>query len=442
MPAPSLQDAIDSAGSPMRLLWKPNAPAWAGPRVAPEFAGWAAEQEAWRSSVALSDLSYHMSDLFIDGPDATRLLSEVTANNYESFAVGQAKQAVPVAADGNIITDGILLRTGEQSYVLTGGPASQNWVQFHGETGGYDVTLESDPDMGRRDGEQPRLFRMQVQGPAALETVARAFGGPLPDTKFFHSVEVSIEGRTFRALRHGMAGQAGYEFIGDYADHDAVRDAFLAAGAESGIEHVGALAYSTNPVESGWIASPQPAIYTDPALEAYRRWLSAFTFEGQRPIHGSFYSDDIADYYVSPWELGYGRSISFNHDFIGKQALQAHKDDVRRRKMTVVFDPADVATVVPEGELGLSFPKHRVEGNGRLMGYTVHLANLKPYGTMLALALIEAAEAKPGTEVTVTWGHHPGDGTASDADLGFPKLRGTLQPAPFSEVARTAYRAN
>lgn len=437
MPAPSLHEAIESAGSPMRLLWKPHAPAWAGPRVAPEFAGWAAEQEAWRSAVALSDLSYHMSDLFIAGPDATRLLSEVTANNYESFAVGQAKQIVPVAADGNIITDGILLRTGEQSYVLTGGPASQNWVQYHGQTGGYDVTLDSDPDMGRRDGEQPRLFRMQVQGPAALETVARAFGGPLPDTKFFHSVEVNLAGRTFRALRHGMAGQAGYEFIGDYADHDAVRDAFLAAGAESGIEHVGALAYSTNPVESGWIASPQPAIYTDPTLEGYRRWLSAFTFEGQRPIHGSFYSDDIADFYVSPWELGYGRSISFNHDFIGREALQAAKETVRRVKVTLELDDSPIFGDGFFNDRGI----HRIEADGALVGLTQHTATIGPLGRTLSLSLVDRDLAAPGTRVEVVWGEHPGHGTAPDADLGFPRIGATVQPSPYDEYARTAYRA-
>lgn len=36
---------------------------------------------------------------------------------------------------------------------------------------------------------------------------------------------------------------------------------------------------------------------------------------------------------------------------------------------------------------------------------------------------------------------HPGPGTAPDADLGFPRIRATVAPAPYNEYARTTYRA-
>ncbi|MEF2975973.1 hypothetical protein [Subtercola sp. YIM 133946] len=58
-------------------------------------------------------------------------------------------------------------------------------------------------------------------------------------------------GHPVRALRHGMAGQAGYEFIGDYADHDAVTEALLAAGAPLGVVHLGGMSYATSGIESG-----------------------------------------------------------------------------------------------------------------------------------------------------------------------------------------------
>ena len=41
----------------------------------------------------------------------------------------------------------------------------------------------------------------------------------------------------------------------------------------------------------------------------------------------------------------------------------------------------------------------------------------------------------------VAWGEHPGPGTAPEASLDFPRIGGTVQPAPYSEHARTAYRA-
>ena len=126
---PSLQEAIDKAGSPMKLIWKPKAPAWTVPVVKAEYVGWSQEQTAWRETAALSDLSHHMFDLFMEGPDATRLLKSVGANDFESFEIGRAKQFVPVTAEGHIVTDGILLREGPEKYTLSGVPASQTWVR-------------------------------------------------------------------------------------------------------------------------------------------------------------------------------------------------------------------------------------------------------------------------------------------------------------------------
>jgi hypothetical protein len=87
----------------------------------------------------------------------------VSANNYASFAIGQAKQFVPVAGSGNIVTDGILLREAEQRCTLSGIPAAQNWVKYHGERSGYDVSFRTDPSSAFRHGGDPALFRYQVQ---------------------------------------------------------------------------------------------------------------------------------------------------------------------------------------------------------------------------------------------------------------------------------------
>ena len=45
-----------------------------------------------------------------------------------------------------------------------------------------------------------------------------------------------------------------------------------------------------------------------------------------------------------------------------------------------------------------------------------------------------------GFAPTVTWGEHPGAGTATDADLGFPVIRATVAPAPYDAYAATQYR--
>ena len=443
MATPSLQDGIDQAGSAVDLLWKPGTTAWSVPVVQPEYVGWGAEQDAWRSGAALFDLSYHMFDTVFEGPDATRLLRETTANNFDKFAIDQAKQIVPVSYNGNIVTDGILLREAENRYTLSGVPAAQNWVKYHADALGYDVEYSTDPDSSVRKDGDPLLFRFQVQGPRAMAVIERALGGPAPDIRFFHSRPATIAGVPVRALRHGMAGQAGFEFIGPYRDHDRVRDALLAAGEADGIVPVGGLAYFTNGIESGWIPTPTPAIYTDPELAGYRRQLSLFSYEGQKPLHGSFYSPNIEDYYLSPWELGYGKSLNFDHDFIGRDALLALKDQAHRRKVTVAFDVDDVRKLFGDDPgFQLSYGRYRIECGDELAGLTYWTATIEPAGTILSLAIVDDRFAAPGTSVEVVWGDHPGKGTAPDADLGVPRLRGTIQPSPYDSYARTRYRVD
>ncbi|MFK4106178.1 aminomethyl transferase family protein [Streptomyces sp. NPDC019531] len=445
MATPSLQDGIDKSGSPIELLWQPNAEPWLPEVVDREFTGWRQEQAAWHEGVALLNLSHHMFDMWIEGPDATRVLADHGVNNFEKFAIGQAKQYVPVTRDGNIVTDGILAREGENKYLLSGIPAAQHWVQYHAEKGGYDVAFETDPSSAfRPGGGDPKLFRYQIQGPLAAELVQRAFGGPLPETKFFHFTAVTLNGRPLRALRHGMAGQAGFEFIGDWEHAAYVHETFLKVGEPLGLVQVGARAYATPSVESGWIPSPVPGIYTDPELADYRAWLPLFGIEGKRPLNGSYFSADIEDYYVSPFELGYGKLIHFGHDFVGRDALLAAKgSETLRKKVTLVLDPFDVRRVIGEDQdpgFVLSYARHRVESGDGLVGVTMQAASIDPVGSVLALSLVDAEHATPGTEVTVVWGEHPGSGAASEADLGFPRIRATVQAAPFNEHARTLYR--
>ena len=441
MPARSLQEAIDQAGSPVRLLWRQNAAPWTPPVLAPEYVGWRQEQGASNDSVALSDLSHHMSDLFIDGPDAMRLLSEYSANDYEHFEVGQAKQFIAVNESGYLVSDGILMRDAEQRYTLSGAPPAQNWIRHHGERAGYRVSFTADPDSAHRNGSDPVLFRYQVQGPQAQAITARVFGGPFPATKFFHSTPVTFAGHTLRALRHGMTGQPGYEFIGPYERGAPLKEAFLTAGEEFGLVEVGGLAYSTNGIESGWIPTQTPAIYTSPELRSYREDLSLHSYEGQKPLSGSFFSENIEDYYCSPYELGYGRSIDLDHDFVGRDALAWKNHDRRRTKVTLVLDPDDVENIFGEDPgFVVSYGRYRVEHDSSTVGMTCHIGSIAPAGRLLALALVDEGRAAPGTEVTVIWGEHPGPGALPDADADFKEIRATVQVSPYNEYARTQYR--
>ena len=127
-----------------------------------------------------------------------------------------------------------------------------------------------------------KTYRYQVQGPNALKLMEKVLGGPVPDVKFFQMAVFTIAGKTVRALRHGMVGQPGFELFGPAADGDAVKDAIVEAGQEFGLRLCGARAYSSNTLESGWIPSPLPAIYTGEKMKPFREWLPANSYEGDR----------------------------------------------------------------------------------------------------------------------------------------------------------------
>ncbi|NIS30836.1 MAG: aminomethyl transferase family protein, partial [Actinobacteria bacterium] len=60
----------------------------------------------------------------------------------------------------------------------------------------------------------PNNYRFQVQGPHAVDVMAEAVDGDLPELGFFNFEPVTIDGHEAYLLRHGMAGEAGYEFWG------------------------------------------------------------------------------------------------------------------------------------------------------------------------------------------------------------------------------------
>ena len=257
--------------------------------------------------------------------------------------MNKAKQFVACNHDGYVIGDGILFFLDENRVSLVGRPSAHNWVQYHAETGDYDVTFERDERTAANPTGKRKIYRFQVQGPTAMEMLEKATGGPLPEIKFFNMGEITIAGHEVRALHHGMSGVPGLELFGPWDEAEDVRAAIVEAGEEFGLRQVGSRVYATNTLESGWIPCPLPAVFTGDEMKAYREWLPADGYEATGSLGGSFYSDDIADYYLTPHDLGYWPFVKFDHDFVGREALEAMGDEPKRRKVTLAWNGEDVA---------------------------------------------------------------------------------------------------
>ncbi len=245
---------------------------------------------------------------------------------------------------GYVIGDAILFYLADQSFNIVGRPPVANWVQYHVESGKYNAKAERDERSAQNQGRR-KAFRFQIQGPNAIKVMEAVTGGPVPDIKFFHMGMFPIAGLQVRALRHGMVGQPGWEIFGPWDQGDQVRDALLQAGKAFGIRQVGARTYPTSTIESGWIPSPVPAVYTGDDMKPYREWLKATSYEATASLGGSFMSQNIDDYYLTPHELGYGSIVKFDHDFIGRAALEAMPAP-RRKKVTLVWNGDDVTRVM------------------------------------------------------------------------------------------------
>ena len=453
MSAQSLADVLQTVGSPVDLVRNSQIGPYVYPKVPAEFSNWRDEQHAWRETCCLFDQSHHMTDMYIKGPDALKLLSATGVNSFSNFAVNKAKQFVACNYRGQVIGDEILFYFEDDLLSLVGRPSAHNWVQYHAETGDYDVTIERD----ERSAVNPtgrKLYRFQVQGPTALEVLTKVTGGELPEIKFFNMGEVTIAGHKVRALHHGMSGVPGLELFGPTAEGDDVRAAIVEAGKEFGLAQVGSRVYATNTLESGWIPCPLPAIFTGDDLREYREWLPANGYEATGSLGGSFYSDSIEDYYLTPAELGYGHFVKFDHDFTGREALE-QMSPAKRQKVTLAWHGDDVARAMgtmfqPDNrakyiDLPLSnystWPNDKILKDGKMVGVSTFSGYSSNESSMLSLAIVDLDQSEPGTEVTLIWGEEGGGSAKPVVERHVQtEIRATVSPVPYAEVVRASYR--
>jgi len=413
-----------------------------GGDIPAEFTNWREEQRAWTESAVLMDQSQHMIDLFLDGPDAVEVVADLGVNDFSDFDPGKAKQFVAANPEGYLIGDAVLFHLWDGTLDLVGTPPAIDWVQYHVETGDYDVAVEREGNAFTRQGP-PRRFRYQVQGPNALAIMREAIEGDLPDVDFFEFAPVTIDGVEVNALRHGMLSEVGLELFGPREEGEAVREAILAAGEAHDLRQVGMKAYMTNNV-NGWLPAPLPAIYGDDGgLDGFREWLGAHSWEARFSVGGSYAGDDVTDYYLTPREAGYGDLIDFDGDFVGKEALRAESVERGRTKVTLIWDWSETVAAV-EGLAAepttkfLSLPRphyaqsmyDRIEHAGETVGVSKFPCYRDHVGEMMSLGIVDEDLSDPGTTVTVVWGEEDSEKPQVEPHEEI-EIEATVGPVPY-----------
>ena len=397
----------------------------------PEYTDWIDESMSWKETCYIGDWSFLWERRF-RGRDALRLFSDLTVNSFANFAIGQAKHAIHCNADGKVIHEGIVSRLGEDEFMLFG--RGGFWVDYKLRHGRYDAVSEPDD-----------WFNFQVSGPDSLYVVEKAAGERIRDIAYMRFRTIHIAGREVVALRQGVAGELGYELQGPAQYAREVYDAIVTAGQDFGIRRLGGRTAFINHLEACFptiVTDYLPAIFDDDMAEYLAEFKAAMpAYAATFSIAGSFESDHFGAWYRSPVELGWTKNIKFDHNFIGREALEEEVARPRRIMRTLVWNPDDVVDVyaslyragkpfhymeIPRDQRGFMYAD-RVIGNDQLVGVATSRGYSYYFRQMLSLCVIDVSWSNPGTEVKIIWGE-PGEPQK--------EIRAQVATAPYKKDKR------
>ncbi|KAI1095557.1 glycine cleavage T protein [Rostrohypoxylon terebratum] len=380
-----------------------------------EFTNWIDESVSWKATCYIGDWS-PLLKIRVRGPEAKAFFEYLSTNHWPNFPPLQAKQAIFCRDDGKIMGEGVVMMLGEDDFIFTSVPGVV-WAlyQFHHGTRKFNATVEVVSD---------KWYLFQVQGPKSVVLMDEVTGDTTRDLKFMHAKELSIGSHKFLYLRQGVSGERGFELWGPAEDGQAVYSAIVKCGEKHGIRQLGGRAKPVNHVEG---AFPTPALDFLPAVH------------GDNEAAGSHGSDPTA-HHRTPFDLGWGWLVNFDHDFIGKDALRRIADDPPNKLVSLEWNDEDVVDTYASlfRETPYEYMEMPREAGGTLKGSSVYVGNdlvgcavSRCYSywfkKMISLGIVEREYAVPGTEVVVKWGAE-----------GAPQkmIRAIVKPAPYKEDQR------
>jgi vanillate/3-O-methylgallate O-demethylase len=400
-----------------------------------EYTDWIDESMSWKDALYIGDWS-PLAKIRLKGRDALKFFSAIAVNSFAKFDVGQAKHIILCSRAGKIMGEGVLMRLAEDDFLFTSGPGVA-WADYQFRKGDYDAEASQ---IG------PHQFVLQVQGPNSLFVMEKATGESLRDIGFMRFRDTQIGNLRFKVLRQGMAGEVGYELHGPMEHAQEIFNTLLKHGNGYGIRRLGGRTKMVNHVEACF---PTPSVDYVPALfgEEEKEFTAAYfspnAQANYRKTDGSFEYLDISALYRTPVELGWRKNVKFDHDFIGRTALEPEVANPKRTIVTLVWNSDDVGDVyaslfrketpylymeMPRNLLGCIFAD-TVKKDGRIVGISTSRCYSYYFRQMLSLCVLDVGLCEQGTEVSVMWGR---PGTAQK------EIRATVASAPYKKDNRRA----
>ena len=251
------------------------------------------EHMAVRKNVGLFDVS-HMSNIWISGPDAEKLISLTTLEDASRIAEGKSQYTAICREDGTVIDDTIFMHLGDKFMMIPNAGMDvkiTNWLQDNIKKHNLDVDVKN----VSRD-----YVILAVQGPKSRETLQKLTDTDIKEIKFFGCQYIDIAGLHCIISHTGYTGELGFELqITPTKEAKGLFHKILEAGEEFDIKPIGLGARDTLRLEKCLI-------------------LAGNEFEGGR----------------TPLEAVMSWTINWDHDFIGKEALLKQKEQGDYERLT------------------------------------------------------------------------------------------------------------
>jgi len=375
-----------------------------------EHSGWKPESLSWKQSCYIhTGLSGPVTR--IEGADADAYVAYLCTNSLKSFPEGTMRHAVMCTENGLIAAHGILQRYDNGAYrYFAAGP----WAFYRSLRGDFDVQVTWED-----------MYLTQIAGPRSREALERVTGEDLGDIGFLRYRSTIIAGKTVEIGRIGMSGNLAYEVRGPIEDGAAVYDAIYQANRDIGIERLGWRTYLVNHVEGGF---PQTAWTFGLSLvyePDFQEWIGKDHFALHPQRTGSFNPTEGRPRLRNPFEVNWDSAVRFDHDFIGRAALeQVAASPDKRRTVTLRWNAEDVidifASLYRKGEeyktmdlpttpsWGHGMVEHadRILDAGELVGVSSGSIYSYYFRENLSMGCIDQKLAEPGTELVVQWGDY------------------------------------
>ena len=325
-----------------------------------EFGGWEMpvhysgildEHRAVRERAGLFDVS-HMGEFRIEGPGSLDFLQGLVPNNVARLSDGQALYSQLCNERGGTQDDLLIYRLGDDRYmaVVNAGTMESDWDWFIKQAAGRsDVTLTN---------ISAETGLIALQGPRALEILQPLTETDLGAIAYYHFADGTVAGISCLISRTGYTGEDGFELYCASGDAVALWRKLLEAGATHGLLPAGLGARDTLRLEAGFC----------------------------------LYGHELNDQ-TSPLEavLCWSVKLEKGHDFIGREALLAQKQQGLPRKLIGI----------ELRDRGVPRAGYAILRDGAPIGELTSGAIGPSVGKAIGMGYVAPADAQPGAEVAI-----------------------------------------